>query len=498
MKNILIFLFFLVISTKQAKTDIYGINNNGTKIILKKGDYTFHVYGAQGGAAYINGYIATTDGIGGKGAYIKAHYHTTSSQTFTLIIGEKGSSSENGPNPGGLPDGGAGGKDTGGLVGNGNDASGGGGASSKILLGNSIVIVAGGGSGGAYRANGCNGGDFRLVYCAVSDNQCESYQDIYKGISTGIGGNGADHTNIPGSGGGGGYYGGNTTGTGAMNLFYTAVACSGSSYYDWSIIENAEYLNNPRIGDGVINITTNYLCMDECADCESNDKCTKCSGSKGLYNGRCVNQCPSGQTVNNNVCEKCTSNCGECAYNKINQCTKCYDPFSLYGTACLNMCPTHYYSKSNVCEECSASCAECSGSDSTCTKCHDGQYLYNGICYSDKCPIGSFLSDSEILICSSCDSSCETCSSAQKCDTCRQGEHIDFTTGLCISNCKSHYYQDELGQCNECDSTCLECYRTPTTCRNESQFPILYKNKCISRRTYQYAKMRGKSYFLYF
>ena len=133
-------------------------------IELKPGDYTFHVYGAQGGDAYFNGNI---DGTGGKGAYVKGDYHITTTTSIKVIVGTQGSSGYPGPNKGGFPDGGSGGEDTGGFWGDTNEASGGGGGSSKILKSSTKLIVAAGGSGGAGTMDGCPGGGYNTVYCYI-------------------------------------------------------------------------------------------------------------------------------------------------------------------------------------------------------------------------------------------------------------------------------------------------------------------------------------------
>ena len=492
--QMLCLLFYYVNAVTHPDKIFYG--GDEETIELKPGDYTFHVYGAQGGDAYRSGSHSTSDGDGGKGAYIKGGYHITTPTSIKVIVGTKGKQGAKGPNAGGFPDGGSGGEDTGGCMFSGaNDASGGGGGSSKILKGSTKLIVAAGGSGGAASMDGCPGSSYDKVYCSTNLYTCvpknpTDTQPSYVepeftgtfGIATGHGGDGKDSCYTPGSGGGGGFYGGRNTNQDSITDHYQSVACGGSSYYYSSLIKNIDNSTGSRTGDGYIRIETNYLCMEECGDCQSDDSCSKCSGKKGLLNGRCVDECPSGQSIKNNECKSCTNNCGECAYNDLSKCTQCYGEYSLYDSQCLVECPAHYYSENNECKECSDTCSECSGS-STCTKCNEGDYLYRGWCYSDSCPDGSYLSDEENMVCSSCDSSCLTCSNSDRCDSCNAGYHVDDNTGKCVSECESGQYKDDDGNCQQCSTNCLECSESPDKCIScdpNSEYNVLYENQCLS------------------
>ena len=335
-------LLFQSVKTVTYENQTFNGGDEET-ILLKPGDYTFYVYGSQGGDAYRNGEHTTSEGIGGKGAFVKGDYHITTTTSIKVIVGVAGSRGYPGPNPGGFPDGGSGGEDTGdNLFSSDKDASGGGGGSSQILKGSTKLIVAAGGSGAAGTMDGCPGGGYNTVYCSTNSNTCvsknptatQSYgvEPTYSGtfgVVGGQGGNGIDSAYTPGSGGGGGYYGGRNTNQDSITDYFQSVACSGSSYYNLTYIKNQSVLSGYQSGNGFIKIQANYLCMEECSDCQSSVSCTKCSGQKGLLNGRCVDKCPTGQTIYNNICEKCTNNCSECSINDLNNCTKCPEYYEL-------------------------------------------------------------------------------------------------------------------------------------------------------------------------
>ena len=124
---------------------------------LKKGFYTFEVFGAKGGTQFINDLAIE----GGKGGYAKMSYYIKDPINVYLYIGGSGSYSDVFFEKGGW-NGGGNGADSG--------ASGGGATDIRLIPGNwddeaslkSRIIVAGGGAGGyagvGCRATGGNGG----------------------------------------------------------------------------------------------------------------------------------------------------------------------------------------------------------------------------------------------------------------------------------------------------------------------------------------------------
>ena len=254
-------------------------------VYLHPGDYKFHVYGAQGGSGYNNDEISSS---GGKGAYVSATYHCTEKTLLTITVGGKGLSSIDGDCAGGYPNGGRSGADNG--IGSDKDGSGSGGGSSKIAIGSNVIVEAGAGSGGACLCNGAPGGEKDRIYCPYEENnRYQSYTTSQKGNKDGNGGQGVSTLNVPGSGGGGGYYGGPSSGDTAAfeSTSYKAVACGGSSYINSDFITSFSASSGKQEGDGLVKITPNYICPQNCSDCISSLTCTSCYPSFELIGGQC-------------------------------------------------------------------------------------------------------------------------------------------------------------------------------------------------------------------
>ena len=73
------------------------------------------------------------------------------------------------------------------------------------------------------------------------------------------------------------------------------------------------------------------LCNEKCISCSSRDNCIYCSNGLYLYNGDCLEECPSGyfpksEQVEQNtyyICEKCYQNCKNCSEKGISEEMKC-------------------------------------------------------------------------------------------------------------------------------------------------------------------------------
>ena len=180
------------------------------------GYYKMEAWGAQGGTVLYNG--ATSDYIGGFGAYTSGYIYLNQNDTLYVYAGGKGGDGLTAKTTalGGYNGGGTGDHDN-----SDNEVSGGGGGATDIRLVsgtwndatslNSRIMVAAGGGGGADVKTGLPGGDLinsatnsqgytSTLYTATTQNS---------GYAFGIGQNGARLvTNYPPSGGGGGYYGG--------------------------------------------------------------------------------------------------------------------------------------------------------------------------------------------------------------------------------------------------------------------------------------------------
>ena len=444
-------------------------------VTLHPGDYFIQIIGGQGGAGHDGS--DSPLGSGGKGAYIEGNIHITKQAKAELIVGTQGDSGNPGPNNGGLPDGGDSGKDTGLSS---NDASGAGGGSSRLSIDSQIIAIAAGGSGAVGSMEGCPGGEVGYVYCGVEGDTCQKSDQETNGFLNQNGGNGADNAAFSGSGGGGGYYGGK----GGAGTFwpatsnFEAMGCSGSSFYDSGFLKSPKVLSGNNIdhtGNGLINITVNYLCKDECSDCNSSTECSKCSDPYALSYGQCVTKCPSGQIAISNVCTHCDSNCAECS-DSITQCTACNSNMKLYNNSCYEECPSGTYESGDECKLCSEACEQCSGSATTCTVCHDGDYMYQNSCYH-QCPERTY-TDIATMTCQPCNSTCHNCSDAQTCTSCH--EYDTLIDGICYSECPSHYFNNSLGQCQICNDSCAECSRESSLCTSCNE-GFLYQSKCYGQ-----------------
>lgn len=200
------------------------------------GNYTFEVWGAQGGNAGYGGSVIT---YGGKGGYAKGSISLTSGQAINVYVGGQGA----GDTPTATSVYVAGGFNGGGIgfIGSGTTdrrGAGGGGASDIRINGNALtdrVIVAGGGGGGAYYSGyganypGVGGGSVGGDGSTASYNTSSAYNGkggtqsaggvagtANGGASPGtLGQGGASSNSFTGcSGGGGGYYGGGAAGGG--------------------------------------------------------------------------------------------------------------------------------------------------------------------------------------------------------------------------------------------------------------------------------------------
>lgn len=246
------------------------------------GNYTFELWGAQGGNAQYSGTVNT---YGGMGGYATGTKSLTSGQILYIYVGGQGTSSTNS-----LSDSLSGGWNGGGNGWNGSTTSyrgsGGGGASDIRLGGTALTdrfIVAGAGGGGVYfSAYGTNypgaGGGLTGLDGTTGNYPSTGYNYSGRGGTqsaggtggtngssglagaSGLGGNTNYYSGGYGEGGGGaGYFGGGGSGTGMASgggSSYVAGVTSGST-----IAGNASMPNpsggtmNGRSGNGYIRIT---------------------------------------------------------------------------------------------------------------------------------------------------------------------------------------------------------------------------------------------------
>lgn len=448
---------------------IFQNPDNVETFTLKAGKHIFHLHGGQGGGGHDDNHYYNN---GGKGAYVSGTLMITGNpQTFYARVGGKGKSSPGGPNGGGQNGGGKGGSDDLGL---GNDASGGGGGASDIRYGegkDTRIIVAAGGSGGACLSPGADGGDFNGKFRGCNgphsyDCGCDSYP-LYESKKTtqttgnnelGVGGNGKSWTTCSGSGGGGGWQGGVATGqtSGYKDHFNVSVADSGSSYIsgykrgDKQCSRNEKYVfEDGRMevstleGDGYIRIVTEFECNERCSMCSSKYVCQECFSPYKLYNGNCINSCPTGTRDLGKICKDCeVGNCKNCPIE--NSCNVCNDKFNLLiennAYSCVENCPVGKLASNGKCIDCDNNCRSCTGTANSCDSCNENNYLFNNKCYAqcsalnDETKKEFYGQDNENKRCQKCiDNNCIDCSpDFNQCQKCSSLYYVDQNTHLCV------------------------------------------------------------------
>ncbi|EFO61144.1 VSP [Giardia lamblia P15] len=215
--------------------------------------------------------------------------------------------------------------------------------------------------------------------------------------------------------------------------------------------------------------------------------CSECTDRRlSPLNNACLENCPAGSYAHDgNLCLPCHNTCAECDGNaEATSCRACYPGFVLskgnsgaIGTcipACTgkyaenceeNMC-TALVGGSKYCSKCKTGfvpvdgiCVSstaraptgCTPGDGVCTACTDSYFLQSGGCYQSTAFPGNKLcttasqgkctscangqqADGSSGSCPACDSTCETCTEANKpdkCSTCPPSRYLDSTANAC-------------------------------------------------------------------
>jgi hypothetical protein len=155
---------------------------------------------------------------------------------------------------------------------------------------------------------------------------------------------------------------------------------------------------------------------DHCHECADSSTCNFCRDAHYLFNGQCVASCPTGhlavgtgnfrrvcqQSLNasGDTCGSMANHCQAC--ENATTCSFCRDAHYLYDGRCVETCPTGSVGVGvgnfrRACQRLDVSSATCTPSvnhchaceDSiTCSFCRDSQYLYDGKCVAT-CPVGT-------------------------------------------------------------------------------------------------------------
>jgi hypothetical protein len=262
------------------------------------------------------------------------------------------------------------------------------------------------------------------------------------------------------------------------------------------------------------------ICPSGCLECKSDSyftnpgkNCIKCSEKKVLYQGECIEECPTGngyyfyngttvkfvngspeKVFEGNVCKKCSSTCSECRDTSSN-CINCHPPYILLNSTCISDCPASYTKVDKKCESCQVKdCEKCEvNNPSNCISCKSPLLLINNTCTSiTTCPSGSFI-DPVTRNCVNCELNCKTCDSTDTCTECKSGYQLSFIPTenkyKCVSPCGSGKTLNKDNSCTTCTSTyCDQCQvYDPSTCQVcQKGYNLLitgqYKNetKCIN------------------
>ncbi|KAL4460055.1 hypothetical protein ABPG73_001733 [Tetrahymena malaccensis] len=275
-------------------------------------------------------------------------------------------------------------------------------------------------------------------------------------------------------------------------------------------------------------------CISKCNKCVSQNTCLQCSPGYFIFIDKtCVSKCPSTFIANNSNqscecrpnsqlsvnkcicnsgyfeigdnCQQCTSNCSQCVSSST--CSKCIsgyyllrDGFQLLSDeSCVQKCPDTfikdnlnqscicrpnsylsankcscnpgYFEVESNCSQCTSNCIQCS-TQTTCSQCQLGFYLFvDGTCIFN-CPSTFILSDSNCICrphstlqknvintcicndgyidiggtCEACTPNCDQCVTQKTCNKCSSGYYL-FIDGTCIKTCPQSFYPDLKNKC---------------------------------------------------
>uniref|UniRef100_A0A673CDE4 Proprotein convertase subtilisin/kexin type 5a n=1 Tax=Sphaeramia orbicularis TaxID=375764 RepID=A0A673CDE4_9TELE len=206
-----------------------------------------------------------------------------------------------------------------------------------------------------------------------------------------------------------------------------------------------------------------HACDETCLKCtgpQSKD-CISCVSSRALDEGRCVEACARGQYQSGGQCHLCDHTCATCSDAGPGNCTSCdKDKFGMerymYEGQCVDTCPSAFYHTKESCEPCSDHCRLCSSS-TRCLKCNSSYYLSDGACTRLECGEGE-VEDPDYNNCMTCEEGCKKCVlyNPRHCLSCIEGFY-NFQDG-CYKTCPAKTYSvDEEMTCVPCDDNCVSC-----------------------------------------
>ena len=224
-------------------------------------------------------------------------------------------------------------------------------------------------------------------------------------------------------------------------------------------------------------------CESPCLNCYSKTLCASClqdvSNSLKLYFSReksCVNECPTGSTVRiDSNCVDCDQSCSTCETSTQN-CLSCSAKYAFYQGKCVDNCPTGLIPVNGKCLNCNDKCEVCGTSLDTCKVCKKEYIQKEEICLipQTSCSDGYYF-DSQI--CYSCNDKCTKCISQNICTECRTG--FLMQASMCVDKCSDGYFQSG-NKCVTCNSTCKTCNNNADNCILCATDLKFFNNTCIS------------------
>ncbi|KAI6123178.1 growth factor receptor domain-containing protein [Pisolithus croceorrhizus] len=235
-----------------------------------------------------------------------------------------------------------------------------------------------------------------------------------------------------------------------------------------------------------------------CTGSTSND-CVICASGTYSLNGSCVQTnsvgvCQGSSLIANNnkhECDTCGPKCTSCQIPNFNvasttnqaQCTGCLPGYVLYQGQCIESCPSSTFlspTDNLTCTACSSTCSTCAGSASYCLTCANNMLASNGQCVSS-CPSNTFSSSGA---CVTCHPDCATCSGSafNQCTSCNQTLPV-LTNGRCLATCsQNQYFDTTTSTCQSCDSSCSSCSGSgPSNCLAcSSSSQVLRGGSCVA------------------
>jgi len=144
----------------------------------------------------------------------------------------------------------------------------------------------------------------------------------------------------------------------------------------------------------------------------------------------CVESCPIGYFMEDNLCLPCDGKCATCATS--GSCLSCNEPYILQQNQCLNNCDEEHFhdTKRRECIPCSnyGNCTKCA--ENICIECKSGASFLNGKCLND-CGRGFYSLDQKCLPCSGNFTNCDSCVETG-CLECSIGYYVNDADNTCV------------------------------------------------------------------